>query len=276
LGTESQFSANLAKKTFAYSTYLDKDTTVESGTQTRIEVSPLTYNILSTPFEYIVGTSALTDADSPGIATEYAIQVNKTQYEAIIRALVLPSTSAIVANDYSAGAVLKILDDMPASTNAIFSDTASIEGYTNDFDSTKDIIVIASVVLAMLSAFIMYSYIYQSIRSKRKNIAIIRSLGARTRDILMVFFLEALMISALIVIGSFASIALFALIGNAIIMDNSGYSLLLFEPTAIFYLAIFAVAVAIIFACYLLPAFVYASNKKYRGIIGDINMKPEN
>jgi ABC-type lipoprotein release transport system permease subunit len=65
------------------------------------------------------------------------------------------------------------------------------------------IALIASLVLALFSIFMLFNYISASIVSKRQSIGILRALGSKGKDVLTMFITESLVIS--LINGAIAS-----------------------------------------------------------------------
>ena len=116
-----------------------------------------------------------------------------------------------------------------------------------------------AIALGVLAACIMASFIAQSVRAKRKNIAIIRSMGIRTYDIVRIFILEAAILSFLVALGSWLCTHIFTGFGNLYYRTYIGGEL--FNPSLLFYAITLSAAVAVIFAVYIISALIIARNK---------------
>ena len=68
------------------------------------------------------------------------------------------------------------------------------------FDSLSRIFVYAAIGFAVVACVLFYSYIHASIIGRKKEIGILRSLGASKKDVFLVFFGESILISIISVI----------------------------------------------------------------------------
>lgn len=208
--------------------------------------------------------------------SNYSILFSETDFEQLIQALVMPSTSFIAAGSYSANTLNTIFDRMGSDITPSYADSAAISDNVKTFDSLSNTMTTASIAFAVFVAALMYSYIFQSIRSKRKNIAVIRSMGARTWDIFKIFIIEALVIAGLICFGAFFSVGIASALGNAIIAANTGMRLLIFSLDAALLLFILGGTLIVISASYMLPVFAYARHNSAKGLVRNINVKSDN
>jgi ABC-type lipoprotein export system ATPase subunit/ABC-type antimicrobial peptide transport system permease subunit len=201
---------------------------------------------------------------------------NSVDYTKLVNMIVLPSSSLIVSNNYSSRVVSTILNRMGSSAVVSYSDSASIVDFTGTFTDSSDFLALASVAFGMFAVLMMYHYIYQSIRSKRKNIAIIRSLGARSRDLFRIFAIEALILAAFVTIGALGIISLSGLIMNLMITSSSGFRLNIFTFNPVLLSIVLGSTIAVILASYLVPVFLYSYRSSKRGMFDEIHTPKDN
>lgn len=125
--------------------------------------------------------------------------------------------------------------------------------YSGFFGYPTDVVYLATIItLAVMSSLILMNFIGISISYGKKEMGILRALGARNKDILFVYFLEGLLIA---LIDGFASIAV-SLVACSVINYSIGLSLgfkismvslSFFEPLVIFALSILSSLVAVSF-----------------------------
>jgi ABC-type multidrug transport system ATPase subunit/ABC-type antimicrobial peptide transport system permease subunit len=228
------------------------------------------YHILA-EFKFEIDTTLLS-ADFDG----YAIQLAATDFERVIQSLVMPSMSFAVAGSYSASTLRTVFGKMGNDVTPSYADSVIITEHAGSYSSLSNALVTASVAYAIFVIALMYNYIFQSIRSKRKSIAVIRSMGARTFDIFKIFLLEALIISALICLGAFMSVGIATALGNAIVSASSGIALSIFALNAGFLFLMLIGAVLVIFTSYMLPVFRYARHRKHKGLVKNLNVRSDN
>jgi len=211
---------------------------------------------------------------------DYTVLLSQTALRELRQALFMPATSFIVAGDYNAGTLRNLFNAMNTGGEVTprFADSAAITEYAGSFDSLSGVMITAAIALAIFVIALMYNYIFQSIRSKRKSIAVIRSMGARTVDVFKIFVLEAGILAGLICIGAFITVGIAAGIGNLLVQGGAGLQLAVFtsilNPGAVFLMALFTLAV--IFASYMLPVFAYARHSTGKGLVKNINVKSDN
>ena len=88
-----------------------------------------------------------------------------------------------------------------------------------------------AVVVLIVGGIGIMNVLYVSVRERTKEIGILKSIGARRRDILLMFLLEAIMISLAggvigVVLGT-ASVPVVRLFGVTVVLTGSGYALAL-------------------------------------------------
>ena len=196
-------------------------------------------------------------------------------YDRLMSSLIAPSTSLAFGN-YGARQLRNVLDRMGDGAFATYMDSDAVSEFTQNFADIQGIMLAAAIIFGMLSIFLIFSYIMLSIRAKRKNIAIIRSLGAKTSDILIMFATEALILAKFIVLGALGLITLGMFIGNNAVQGSTQNSLMLFTAPIWFYVAVLGGAFLLIISSYLIPALSYARHRKNKGVLHIMKQKLEN
>lgn len=83
----------------------------------------------------------------------------------------------------------------------------NLERFLNSVQELQQIFLIIALVIGVFSALMLFNFISASISAKRKDIGVLRAVGARGSDVFKIFFAEAFIITlicfALSVIGSF-------------------------------------------------------------------------
>ena len=105
-----------------------------------------------------------------------------------------------------------------------------------------------SIGMAAFAALMFWNFISSSISQKKKEIGIMRALGARGRDVFLIFFTESFIVAvACFLLGSLLTFGM-SFAGNMVIRDTIGIllSLLTFTPRQVFLLFLLSFAVAII------------------------------
>ena len=86
----------------------------------------------------------------------------------------------------------------------------------------QSILIWIALGLALFSGLLFYNFMSVSILHKKKEIGILRALGARRKDVFMVFFSEALIIALIVFALSFITSYTLVTIGNRVIVDKFG------------------------------------------------------
>ena len=206
---------------------------------------------------------------------DYRIILAPADYDRIVRSLIAPSTAFIVGN-YSNAQLQGVLSRMPDGSYATFKDSNSITLFTQNFSDIQGVMIALSIIFGMLSFFLLFSFIMLSVRAKKKNIAILRSMGAKTADIFNIFLTEALALAAFVLSGALIMSVIGMLIGNASVQASTQNSLMLFSAPAWFFPVILGSAFVLILATYLIPSIHFARHRKNKGVMEAMRTKPEN
>ena len=187
-------------------------------------------------------------------------------YETIMESDYVPPAdgrySAIIANVGAASYdtlmyILDMSDDgthMVMLNNTAYNDAASA---ARMFDDMSFVFAIIGAVLAVISALLLFNYISVSISDKRKEIGILRAVGARGSDVFKIFICESLMIA--IICGVLAIVA--AIVACFIINTvtaSSAIAIQLLNFGFINGLIVFGIALVVAFIGTILPVFFAA------------------
>jgi len=196
-------------------------------------------------------------------------------FDAVIGNLIAPGTAFIVAN-YGTSQLMRVLNRMPPGSFATYADSGSVTNFTQNFRNVQGVLLAMAIVFGMLSIFLIFSFIMMSVRLKRKNIAILRSMGAKTADIITIFLIEALAFAAFIITGALILSMISMAIGNAAVRNATQNSLMLFNAPAWFYVAVLGFTLLLIIGTYLIPSTHYARHRRDKGVITAVKQKSEN
>jgi len=168
-----------------------------------------------------------------------------------------------------------MLSDMPLGTIARFADSDTIAGFMDGFSVTRIAMFVTSIVIGLFAVFLMYSFITIGLINKRRNISILRSMGARTTDVMKIFMIEAVIL-AIFVLACAVGLAFSGMaIGNFAVQHITGNSLTLFASGWLFWVTVLGGAFVVIMASYLLPVWKLARRNKRRGVIGGMKGRSE-
>ena len=125
------------------------------------------------------------------------------------------------------------------------------------FDDMSFVFAIIGAVLAVISALLLFNYISVSISDKRKEIGILRAVGARGSDVFKIFICESLMIA--IICGVLAIVA--AIVACFVINTvtaSSAIAIQLLNFGLINGLIVLGIALVVAFVGTILPVFFAA------------------
>ncbi len=118
--------------------------------------------------------------------------------------------------------------------------------------------IIAGSVLALFAFLLMFNFISASITAKKKDIGILRAIGARTVDVFKIFVSEAFIIAlicfAVSAIGTFGLCILL----NNIILEEAGMSASLFVFGPLSVLCVFGIAFVTALIATVIPVGIYS------------------
>ena len=127
----------------------------------------------------------------------------------------------------------------------------SANGIADMVDSIKTVFLIIGCVLAVFSALMLFNFISVSIAAKRKDIGILRAVGARGVDVFKIFFSEAAIITSICFVGASILSGIGCLALNKTLSDTfikfSIFNFGLINVGIIFAIALFVSFIATIF-----------------------------
>lgn len=136
----------------------------------------------------------------------------------------------------------------------------SVEMANDMVDTLSTVFLWVGIVLALFASLLLFNFISMSISNKKKEIGILRAVGARGTDVFKIFFSESGIIvgicTVLSLIGSFVLTGVI----NGILKADVGLDVTLFVFGGISVAMMLGVALAVVFISTFLP--VYFTSKK--------------
>lgn len=153
-------------------------------------------------------------------------------------------------------------DDTFYTINSAVS--AEIDSAVQTIDMLGQIFLYAGIVIALFAILLLFNFISVSITNKRKEIGILRAVGARSADIFKIFFAESAIITAACYV--IAVIACYILCGvlNTQISAVTNISLFIFGPLS--WLVMLAIAVFTSLVATFLPVYSFTKRKPVESI----------
>ncbi|MDE7463676.1 MAG: FtsX-like permease family protein, partial [Clostridiales bacterium] len=125
-------------------------------------------------------------------------------------------------------------------------------------DTMEMYFIIIGAVLAVFAFLLMFNFISASITAKKKEIGILRAIGARTTDVFKIFISEALIIAIIcFVLAALGTLGLCILLNSVLANDvGLGVSIFVFGPLPI--LCVFGVAFITAIISTVIPVAMYS------------------
>ena len=136
-------------------------------------------------------------------------------------------------------------DDSILNNNSVFDSLSYVDSF---FEIMTNIFLYAGIILALFSTLLLFNFISISITNKKKEIGILRAVGARGADVFKIFFSESLVIVLICLLLSLISSYLCCnLINNKLGEGLNGISLLVFGGKSI--ILLIALSLIVGFTC---------------------------
>ena len=118
--------------------------------------------------------------------------------------------------------------------------------------------------MAVLSALMLFNFISTSISVKRKEIGVLRAVGARGTDVFKIFFAEAFIIAMICFVISAIASGVLCIVLNGVFAGAINLSVLNYGPVQI--LLILGISVVVAFVATILPVFFAAKKPPVESI----------
>ena len=144
---------------------------------------------------------------------------------------------------------------------------ANIDNASELIGTLGKIFLYTGIALAVFAALLLFNFISASIAQKKKEIGILRAVGARGSDVFKIFFAETLILVVVCLVVSLILSAVLCVAINNIIKNQSAfvsYDLLIFGPLNA--LIIIAIAAAVAVVGTFVPVFLTARKKPVEAI----------
>ena len=122
------------------------------------------------------------------------------------------------------------------------------------------------VVFAVFAALLLFNFVSMSIANKRKEIGILRAVGARGIDVFKIFFAEAGIIVGICTLLSLVGTVAICSVLNGVLRTEIGLNISLFVFGALSVVMMVAIALVVAFIATFLPVFFAARKKPVESI----------
>ena len=138
------------------------------------------------------------------------------------------------------------LDDNDSKSTISSMLIANLEAVDEIIKALSKVFLYAGIIMAVFAALLLSNFISVSISYKKREIGILRAVGARSIDVFKIFFSESFVITAICVILSLlGSVAICAAV-NGILVNLIGASLFVFGPLSLCILLAVAIVTAVV------------------------------
>ena len=153
-------------------------------------------------------------------------------------------------------------DDTSFTVYSLISDQLGM--VNNMIDTLWQIFLYVGIVLAAFAMLLLFNFISVSIANKKKEIGILRAVGARSADVFKIFYSESVIITAIcFVLAMIASFVVCAVLNNTI-KGMIGASIFVFGPLS--WLVMLGIAVVTSVIATFLPVYSAAKRKPVESI----------
>jgi len=129
------------------------------------------------------------------------------------------------------------------------------------FDTLSEVFLYVGIGFAVFASFLLMNFISTSISYKKREIGVLRALGARGTDVFGIFFNESLVIAAInFVLATIATFVAAFFINNAVINDL-GFNLVILTVGIRQVVLILGISIIAAFIASLLPVVKIARKK---------------
>ena len=171
------------------------------------------------------------DPDLPG----NLIVLPPTVYNQLMRTLVVPSQSVLVARDYSPTSMLRIIDNIGGDVTATYKDSTSIGTFMQRFETAIIVMLVFGVLLGFLTVFMVLSFIILGLKARKSDIKILRKLGAKRIDVFWIFLLEGAVFALVATLGVLLFTFLSSLVINFAIASSLGHAITIVITNPLFW-----------------------------------------
>ena len=144
----------------------------------------------------------------------------------------------------------------------------NIDGYSGMVSTLSDIFLWVGLVLAVFSMLLLFNFIAASISAKKKEIGILRAVGARGTDVFKIFFVEAAIVVIICVIVSILITGIMSVYINNSISEGMGIEFQMFIFGFESIITIMAIAIVTAFVSTFIPVYTYVKKKPVESIRG--------
>jgi len=210
-------------------------------------------NVDSTQETYTIKGICITDAED-------MYMFNTSKFTKLIESSVFPVNRLIVSlNDYSEGELNNLGKFLEENNMAYVSSNSDlISDFYYRFSVFGGTFLALSIFLALFACVLIYNFISQGIVARKREIGVLRAMGAGVKDIVTTFLYEGLFIILTTFIVTTLLLFIVVQIVNAVVMASLEFSLVVLTINAWAILGIFVIDFIIVTISTVIPTIKYA------------------
>lgn len=135
---------------------------------------------------------------------------------------------------------------------------AEIKEFSDKIAVFNSGMLIASIFTALFSLILIYLFVSDTIESRKRDIGILRALGAGNKDIARIFFMSSAILATLIFIATVAFTATAVIVANAVMQASLALSFTIFNLNSAMFLWIFLISFGIAFIATAVPILMFS------------------
>ena len=204
-----------------------------------------------------------------GVTTTNENIVSNFDYDNIFGETKFKTMGVIVKAGSSQQMMEELITDLE-NDGFLFTSTTSekINQFDNNISIFKSVFLICSILFACFVAVLIYYFVYTLISERKHAIGILRTFGARGRDVLKIFLLTGTFIVLGIMIAGSAGTLIASLIGNLYARSAMATMFNVFNVKFIDFVLLFGISAFMIFVGTCVPIAKYIKDDPYNNIKG--------
>lgn len=139
-----------------------------------------------------------------------------------------------------------------------FASTPILDSFSSTLNSMTKILMYVSIGFAVFSGFMLMNFIATSISYKKREIGVLRAIGARGKDVFKIFFIESLIICLINFVLSAVACGVVCHFINRAIIKDLGFNVTLLSFGGFQMLCMLGVTMLVAFVSTFLPVFKIA------------------
>ncbi|MDR0850002.1 MAG: ABC transporter ATP-binding protein/permease [Christensenellaceae bacterium] len=185
---------------------------------------------------------------------------NGNRYYGIYQKINFPSFELIIpVNGMNVEALAEIIELFTDKNYVLQSFNArAIEDFSDKISVFNSAMLMASIFTALFSLILIYLFVSETIENRKRDIGILRALGAGNRDIAHIFLMSSAILATLIFIATLALTALAVIVANIVMQASLALSFTLFNLDTLIFLWIFLISFGISFVATAVPILLFS------------------